>query len=386
MAVYKIFPTQDATLYSAYSDMNTGVDAILEVSSTVPNTSPSPRVARSLIKFDQEEINDIITNKISGSNWSSNLKLFIAEAEGINTTTTLETYPIFGDWHNGSGQYQDSPVTTNGASWKYVQYSGSGIWLTGGYNNYITGSYSGSISEGVANGVGGNWYTGSSYTTNELVATQSFDLRSDKDFNTPVTNIVEAWYSSSALSVAGGIQTNGFIVKLDSSQEFTNNQNLQPQFKFYSVDTNTIYPPCLEFGWDDFTYETGSLNEINTEDIFVSIDNNPGTFRNESINEFRLNVRPTYPARTYQTSSLYTSNNILPTSSYYAIKDLDTNEFVINFDSNFTKISCDDKGNFFTIYMNGLEPERYYKILIKTEVNGNVIVKDDNYYFKVING
>ena len=99
-----------------------------------------------------------------------------------------------------------------------------------------------------------------------------------------------------------------------------------------------------------------------------------------------MNVRPTYPARTYQTSSLYTSNNILPTSSYYAIKDLDTNEFVINFDSNFTKISCDNKGNFFTIYMNGLEPERYYKILIKTEVNGNVIVKDDNYYFKVING
>jgi len=36
--------------------------------------------------------------------------------------------------------------------------------------------------------------------------------------------------------------------------------------------------------------------------------------------------------------------------------------------------------------MNGLEPERYYEILIKTTVEGNTIIKDDQYYFKVING
>ena len=31
------------------------------------------------------------------------------------------------------------------------------------------------------------------------------------------------------------------------------------------------------------------------------------------------------------------------------------------------------------------EPERYYEILIKTVVDGNTIIKDDQYYFKVIN-
>ena len=56
MAVYKIFPTQDATLYSAYPNMNTGVDAILEISNTNPKVSPSPRVARSIIDFDENEI------------------------------------------------------------------------------------------------------------------------------------------------------------------------------------------------------------------------------------------------------------------------------------------------------------------------------------------
>jgi hypothetical protein len=36
------------------------------------------------------------------------------------------------------------------------------------------------------------------------------------------------------------------------------------------------------------------------------------------------------------------------------------------------------------VYMNGLEPERYYQILIKTTIDGTTLVLDDNYYFKVI--
>ena len=87
-----------------------------------------------------------------------------------------------------------------------------------------------------------------------------------------------------------------------------------------------------------------------------------------------------------QTSSLFTNLNYLPTSSYYAIKDLATNEFIINFDDNYTQISSNANGNYFDVYMSGLEPERYYKILIKTTINGSTIISDDNYYFKVING
>jgi hypothetical protein len=70
MAVYKIFPTQDATLYSAYPTMNTGLDAILETSNTL-DISGNPDVSRYLIKFDTAEIIDIISNKISGSSYDS---------------------------------------------------------------------------------------------------------------------------------------------------------------------------------------------------------------------------------------------------------------------------------------------------------------------------
>ena len=79
---------------------------------------------------------------------------------------------------------------------------------------------------------------------------------------------------------------------------------------------------------------TGSstLTVLNTVTAFVDIAENPGVFYPESVNIFRVNSRPQYPTRAWVTSSWYTQNYALPSSSYYAIKDLDTNEYVIDFD------------------------------------------------------
>ena len=89
MAVYKIFPTQDTTLYSAYPVMNTGLNAICEISNTL-EANLSPGVARYITQFDTSEIQDIINNKISGNPYRIFLKNFIAEAEGINLDISLE--------------------------------------------------------------------------------------------------------------------------------------------------------------------------------------------------------------------------------------------------------------------------------------------------------
>ena len=382
MAVYKLFPSQDSTIYSFYSTMNTGIDPILEVGNLNINYNPVPQVSRYLIKFDQSEIEDVIDNKVGGTNFSSSLKNYIATAQGVIFDTELYIYPISGSWNNGSGTYLDSPFTENGVSWRYQYYLNSDSWATSGFNPYVTASFAAGYSGG------GTWYTGSDDPNNtNLEVTQSFTPRSQKDLNVNVTDIVKVWYSSSK-SIGGytDIQNNGFIVKWENAIEFNENDAIQPIMQFYSVDTNTIYPPCLEIKWDDSSFETGSLSEISTPDLFVALDSNPGTFNPESVNRFRLNVREEYPTRTFLTSSLYTTNNFLNSSSLYAVKDLDTNEFVIDFDSEFTKISCDSQGNYFDIYMNGLEPERYYKILIKTTISGSTIIKDDKYYFKVING
>jgi hypothetical protein len=385
MAVYKLFPTQDATIYSYYPNMNTGIDSILEMSQLNPQVNPSPQVSRFLIQFDQTEIENIIDNKVgSGNKFSSSLKCFIAEAQGVTQETIVEAWPVYGSWANGTGQYLDSPQITDGVNWINRIASGSlgNEWLTASLPTYVIAEWE------LGNNGGGNWYTGSSDPNNtNLGPTQSLAYRSFKDLDLDVTDIVNVWYSGSkGIDEYTVIDNNGFILKMTSSIEFEDNFYLQPQLQYYSIDTNTIYPPVLEIKWDDSSFSTGSLSEINTTDLVVALDNNPGVFYSESINRFRLNVREEFPVRTFQTASIYTTNRYLNSSSLYAVKDLDTNEFVIDFDSQFTKISCDSTGNYFDIYMNGLEPERYYKILIQTTISGSTIVKDDQYYFKVVNG
>ena len=120
--------------------------------------------------------------------------------------------------------------------------------------------------------------------------------------------------------------------------------------------------------------------------MVASLDNNGKTYRRDSVEKIRINSRPQFPERVFQTASIYTTNFYLPTASFYAVKDLDTNEFVIDFDTTYTKISADNESSFFTLYMNGLEPERYYQILLKVNIGGETLVLDDKYYFKVING
>jgi len=42
------------------------------------------------------------------------------------------------------------------------------------------------------------------------------------------------------------------------------------------------------------------------------------------------------------------------------------------------------ESQYFDVYMNGLEPERYYQLLIKVIINGETIVFDNNNIFKVV--
>ena len=374
MAVYKIFPNKDTTLYSYYPTMNTGLDAILETSNTI-NIEGNPIVSRYLIEYDTTEIQDIINNKISGSNFNVYLKNYISTAQGINADVSLELFAIAQSWNNGTGYYLDTPKTTDGASWEYRTISGSGNWdMSGSVGGY---GYTGSFNPTYSTQGGGSWFTSSGLIP---TITESFGLRSEKDLELEVKSLVNLWYS-------GSINNNGFLVKLSGSAEFNPSKNNQPILKYYSVDTNTIYPPQLEFRWRDYSlYSAATSSIVTTQQIKLSLDDNPGEFHPSSINRFYVNVSPLYPTRTYQTSSLFTGTNYLPTSSYYAIKDLATNEFVINFDTQYTQISSDVRGNYFNVYMSGLEPERYYKILIKTEINGSTLVLDDDYYFKVVNG
>jgi hypothetical protein len=357
MAVYKLFPTKDASIYSQYPTKNSGLDEILDIS-LYKSIEEIGEVSRILLAFSNTEISDLLNSKIGLKNYKAYLKLYLANASEIPLDYTLYCYPISGSWNMGIGRAANIPATTDGVSWKYRDTLDGSIFTSSVSN--ATNAYNGT------NIGGGSWWTGSN-----LIATQSFNYITDKDIELDITN-----------AISSSFYQNGFIIKHSNSLEFSTGSSFET--KYFSTDTHTIYPPCLEFRWNDFSHSTGSLNVVSSDNINISITNNKGEFKEESINRFRVNVRDRYPTRIFQTSSVYLNNKILPTSSYYAVKDIKTEDIVIDFDNTFTKLSCDSTGNYFDLYMNGLQPERYYQILIKSVINGSTIISEDNNYFKII--
>ena len=352
MAVYKIFPEKDTFILSKYPAQNTGLDEILDISNYngINQLSSAqgdlPAVTRALIQFKTTNINDVVNNKISGSAFATNLKLYLANAENAPLNYTLESHPISGAWDMGTGRVSDDPKTQDGCSWGWRGESGSNAWTT----------------------AGGDFYTDKSGSS------QTFLYTSDKDISMDVTDMVKLWNSSS-------IENNGFIVKHSSSIEFSSSF---VETQYFSMDTHTIYPPELEFKWDDSSYAT-PLTAVTSSDFVLAFTNLKSEFEDNGIYNFRLKVRDTYPTRTFQTSSVYLNAKALPTSSYWGLKDAKTDEMVIDFDTSYTKISADSGSNYFTVYMDGLEPERYYQLMIKTIIGDEtLIVEDKGNYFKVV--
>ena len=330
---------------------------------------------------------------ISGSNWTNrkfgvDLRNSAAVVNGLNLDQELKIYAVSSSWGMGSGKLFNSPQSTDGASWKFSTFSGSTAvggkeWQTvGPYGPYATASFVAG-KEG-----GGNWYTGSNLQL-PVIQSQSFSYGIGVDLSVDVTDTIKTWYTNSLVDNTVGFPNDGFLVKQSSSREFVDSQATTATFRYFSIDTNTIYPPLLDLKWSDWYYNTGSSNNttLTTPEAFMSVYNNNGVYYSESVERFRIAAIPKYPDVVFQTASLYTTNYYLhDSSSLYAIKDTDTNEFVIPFDNDYTKISADSTSSYFDMYMNGLEPERYYTILIKTIVDGTTHVFDQNIMFKVVNG
>jgi hypothetical protein len=382
MAIYKLFPTKDSTLYSGYPQMNTGLDSIIEATTDFLINSPNqeegslPQASRFLVQFDLDEILNVIDVIASGSSTKSFLRVYSANARGLTSDTTILVNAVGQNWDMGSGEYLLNPLVKDGCSWNFRLSSGSGTWTTNTPSLGITGSFEGSS----GNDGGGAWYTAS--VAPSMSISQSFSFYSNLDINTEVTSIVSNWSSSTFVNY-------GFIVRQSESQEFVNDVNQQTELKFFSRDTNTIYPPQLEIKWDDSIFSTGSslTTELVTTNALLSLSNNKEHYYPEEIAKLKINAIEKFPARTYLTSSGYTKNFYLPSaSSLYAIKDSKTNEYVIDFDPSFTKISADENSSFFNLYMNGLEPERYYTALIQITINGETRIFDTDLEFKVIEG
>ena len=394
MAYYFIFPETDTTLYSHpdRSTMNTGDDELLELVKELGSTDQLYHPSRILIKFKSKEIKNVISligdiDFTSSLSSSVNLQLSLADAKNITETHVINAYAVSQSWNEGTGKYLNLPTGSNGTSWTYRNNSTLATeWpgVTSVTDNFGSGGGTGSIASASLTQGGGTWYTGSNF-----YGTQQFLKGDSLDTNIDVKEIVHKFSASinAGQTYPEGIFNYGFLLKTLDSVE-SNTSSSFGALQYFSSDTHTIYPPKLTFAWDDSINQTNNYNEeniINKSNIFISLYNNKKEYNQNDIVKFRINVREKYPDRTFTTTSNYLKDGRLATGkSFYSIRDAHTEREIIPFHDSFTKISNDTESSFFKIYMNGLQPERYYRILLKHINNDGITIYDDKYYFKVV--
>ena len=172
-------------------------------------------------------------------------------------------------------------------------------------------------------------------------------------------------------------------------------------FIFFSRQTNTIYPPKLEVEWYDTSWNTGSLDPLsstNLEDLVFYMKGLRTEYKEKSKMKFRVVGRERYPTKSYSnTSSEYLTVKYLPSGSvgsiggdgaYYSVIDDHTGDVIIPFGTG-SLISCDGTGNYFNLWMDGLQSERYYRFEFKVVSGSNTSDEtiqyfDDNFAFKVV--
>lgn len=391
--IYTIYPKFDATLYERTESLNTGIDPVLELSHQLiqsSNASSSLYNSRIVMKFDVSDIE----NKVNGGKISQNAKYYLqlraSDVKEIPQEYIVYAYPISGSWVNGTGKYFNTPITTDGVSWKYRSSKSVGtLWdvspATSSFewdeisdtwiqndNQFNAGEIYANVSSSYTSVSGG----GTWWTWDGAECTQSFSFETS-DIYMDISSIVKKWITGS-----GRFENDGLILKF--SNEIETSQQSLVSLKFFSVDSNTIYSPKLHVVWDDASFATGSLTSVNFENVLVNV-NLKKSYTEDEKAKIRVYGYNKYPQKTYTTQSYYTQKFYLPTSSYYEIRDASTDEIIIPFDTTGSKISCDANGNYFNLWMNSFQPERYYRVLIKLDSSGGDIsqIFDNNYYFKV---
>ena len=379
MAYYSIFPEKDATIYSNpdRDTLNTGNDEILELVKEKGDNNNIYYPSRILIQFKDSEINNVISNKITG-NFSASLQLFSTEHKNLGQNQQIEVFALSQSWDEGTCRYSNLPEVSNGCSWIYRDNITSKTpWTTGSFAPGTTGSVNNiNLTKG-----GGAWYTGSAFSN-----VQSFFSAESLDLDLNVTSIVQKFSASIFESqiYPNGIPNHGFLIKYTDSIEESISSS-KGTLNYFSVDTHTIFPPKLTFKWDDSTHNFGAQSSTKTSgELNVSLYRNKKEYNINEEAVFRLNVRDKYPNRTFVTSSNYLNPGYFTTASYYSIRDAHTEEVIIPFDDKFTKLSADSNGMYFKIFMSGLQPERYYRLLFKHINNDGIEIFDNNYHFKVV--
>jgi hypothetical protein len=257
----------------------------------------------------------------------------------------------------GNGTRFDE-ISTQGVTWNYREGDSTLDWLpTNAFLNTSTGSYAGR---------GGVWHK-------TPFAYQSFNYQT-ADIDMDVLSMLRAWMS-------GSIKNEGMILK--HSAEAEDDSLDYGIVKLFSKETNTIYQPKIRIGWDDQKFTTSSLNPITSENIKVGITNLKKEYKVGTINKLRIFGRDMYPLKTFSNTFEYADIKYLPKTTYYQIKDFNSDDVIIPF-SEYSKVSCDSSGNYINLNLTNWEANRAYKIEFKIDLNDSTQFFDDEIIFNII--
>ncbi len=389
---YFEYPKIDTTIFEGEitSSINTGLDQILEVNKFMNSAGTTIDVSRVLIQFDYSYISSSVQSGVIPSDAKYYLNLFDASSTELAVEQSLFAYMISGSWNGGTGTADRDPTISDGASWKYRDNDTTKTqWVSGSDTQ------------------GGTWYTSS--LDSGFNVSSSFDLVYEtKDIRMDVTDLVKNHIYSSSV-----FPNYGFILKRENvptSQSLysifdpttatgsaEHDTSHQGNLKFFSRETNTIFPPKLEVEWDDSNWNTGSLSALSSTDLDrlkVYFKNLKPEYKEKSKVKFRVVGRELYPTRGFDTTPAALTVKYLPSGSrsleqgsYYSVKDAETEDVIIPFSTG-SIISCDSTSNYFNLWMDGFQPERFYRFEIKV-VSGSgadqtSMIYDDDYTFKVV--
>lgn len=354
MAYYFLTASKDASVYLQQPNQNTGLDEVLEVSKVYYGNIKD--VSRALLKFETQGLSGSISNGDVILD-EATLVLKETDSEELPLDFDIEIYPLSQSWEMGKGTRFDE-ISTGGVTWKNREGDSKLEWLpTREFESNSTGSYQGE---------GGVWY-------DDVYSTQTFKYKTI-DIQADVKDIVDDWISGSKVN-------EGLIVKFPSTKEDdTNDYGI---LKFFSKETNTIHQPKIRIGWDDSSFNTGSLSAITSNDIKVGIQNFKKEYRVNTTPKLRVIGRDLYPQKTFSSTFRYSISQYLPENSFYQIADYHSGDVIVPF-GDYTKISCDSEGNYFSLNLSNWEADRVYKIEFKIEIDGGYQYFDDDYTFNVV--
>ncbi len=360
------FADKDATLYEVSRSMNSGLDEILEVRKDVSDTGAVINTSRIVIRFDLTEISKSIQDgRLGGSVPQFYLNLFDARPTSLATSQSLYAYPVSQSWTMGDGRSYDNPIVEEGCSWQYRFGETDGtLWGP---------TFSGSNTVSAS---GGAWISGSGNEGRVNFDHKSSDLRMD------VTDIVDKWLSGSYVNHGFMIKRSGSVGNTDSNTDEGSTTKLG-NFSFFSSDTHTKYPPTLETVWYDSKWEQGSLellSKTDIEDMVIYMKGLREEYKENSKAKFRVVGRARFPDASFSTTPSNLTVKSLPSaSSFYSIRDAETNDVIVPFSTS-SLLSCDSSGNYFNLDLEGYQPERYYSLAFRIQSGSNTVDETDQFF------